>query len=40
MPAKSKKQLKKAYVEAKKGKKWAKDMIKKTSRKKRKRLMK
>ena len=40
MPAKSRKQLKKAYAEAAKGKTWAKDMIAHTPKKTRSKLMK
>lgn len=39
MPAKSKKQLKRAYAGARRGEKWAKRMVKHTPRKTRKRLM-
>ena len=40
MPAKNKKQLKRAYAGARRGEKWAKRMIAHTPRKKRKSLMK
>ena len=39
MPAKSKRQLKRAYAGAGRGEKWAKRMIKHTPRRKRKTLM-